>query len=133
MLTGDNRAAAEQIGKQVGVDDVRAELLPDDKAVAVAGLKQTYGQVAMVGDGVNDAQAMAASSQGVSMALAGMDVVMETADVILISGGLRKLGFLLRHARRTAGVIKQNIGIALALKASSWCWRFSVWRRSGWL
>jgi Cd2+/Zn2+-exporting ATPase len=116
MLTGDNRAAAEQIGKQVGVDDVRAELLPDDKAVAVAGLKQTYGQVAMVGDGVNDAQAMAASSLGVSMALAGMDVVMETADVILISGGLRKLGFLLRHARRTAGVIKQNIGIALALK-----------------
>jgi Cd2+/Zn2+-exporting ATPase len=116
MLTGDNRAAAELIGRQVGVDDVRAELLPDDKAVAVSGLKQTYGQVAMVGDGVNDAQAMAASSLGVSMALAGMDVVMETADVILISGGLRKLGFLLRHARRTAGVIKQNIAIALALK-----------------
>ena len=116
MLTGDNCAAAEQVGKLVGVEDIRAELLPDDKATAVAGLKQTFGQVAMVGDGVNDAQAMAASSLGISMAQAGMDVVMETADVILISGGLRKLGFLLRHARRTAGVIKQNIAIALALK-----------------
>jgi Zn2+/Cd2+-exporting ATPase len=118
MLTGDNRAAAEQIAKGVGIDDFRAQLLPEDKAVAVSGLKQTYGQVAMVGDGVNDAQAMAASSLGISMAQAGMDVVMETADVILISGGLRKLGFLLRHARRTAGVIKQNIGIALALKGA---------------
>jgi Cd2+/Zn2+-exporting ATPase len=116
MLTGDNRAAAEQVGRQLGVDDVRAELLPDDKAVAVAGIKQSIGNVAMVGDGVNDAQAMAASSLGIAMAQAGMDVVMETADVILISGGLRKLGFLLRHARRTAGVIKQNIAIALALK-----------------
>lgn len=116
MLTGDNRAAAEQVGKQLGVDDVRAELLPDDKAVAVAGLKESLGKVAMVGDGVNDAQAMAASSLGVAMAQTGMDVVMETADVVLISGGLGKLGFLLRHARRTADVIKQNIGIALTLK-----------------
>ena len=117
MLTGDNRAAAEHIGRQVGVDEVLAELLPEDKAVAVAGLKQSHGQVAMVGDGINDAQAMAASSLAIAMAEGGMDVVMETADVILISGGLRKLAFLLRHARRTASVIRQNIGIALALKA----------------
>ncbi len=118
MLTGDNRAAAEQVAAEVGVDDVRADLLPEDKAVAVAGLRQAHGQVAMVGDGINDAQAMAASSLGIAMAQGGMDVVMETADVILISGGLSKLGFLLRHARRTAGVIKQNIGIALALKGA---------------
>ncbi len=116
MLTGDNRAAARQIAAEVGVDEVLAELLPEDKATAVAGLKQTHGQVAMVGDGINDAQAMAASSLGVAVAQAGMDVVIEAADVVLISGGLRKLAFLLRHARRTAAVIKQNIAIALALK-----------------
>lgn len=117
ILTGDNRAAAESVARAVEVDDVQAELLPEDKTQAVARLRATYGKVAMVGDGVNDAQAMAASTLGIAMAQAGMDVVMETADVVLISGGLGKLAFLLRHARRTAGVIKQNIAIALALKA----------------
>jgi len=119
MLTGDNRAAAERIAREVGVDSFLAELLPEDKATAVARLKQTHGTVAMVGDGVNDAQAMAASTLGVAMASSGMDVVMETADVVLISGSLSKLAFLLRHARRTAGVIRQNIAIALVLKLAS--------------
>ncbi|MCC6536556.1 MAG: cadmium-translocating P-type ATPase [Bryobacterales bacterium] len=119
MLTGDNRAAAERIAREVGVDSFLSELLPDDKATAVARLKQTHGTVAMVGDGVNDAQAMAASTLGVAMASSGMDVVMETADVVLISGGLGKLAFLLRHARRTASVIRQNIAIALVLKVAS--------------
>ncbi len=117
MLTGDNRATAELVGAYVGVDEVRAELLPGDKSDTVVALKERYGRVAMVGDGVNDAQAMAASSLGIALATSGMDVVMETADVVLMSGHLNKLSFLIRHARRTVGVIQQNVAIALALKA----------------
>ncbi|MEZ5355370.1 MAG: heavy metal translocating P-type ATPase [Bryobacteraceae bacterium] len=117
MLTGDNRATAERVGAHVGVDEVRSELLPGDKSDTIVALKQRFGKVAMVGDGVNDAQAMAASSLGIALATTGMDVVMETADVVLMSGHLNKLPFLIKHARRTVGVIQQNVGIALALKA----------------
>jgi Cd2+/Zn2+-exporting ATPase len=117
MLTGDNRATAEAVGAHVGVDEVRAELLPADKSGTVGELKAKHGKVAMVGDGVNDAQAMAVSSLGIALATSGMDVVMETADVVLMSGHLNRLPFLIRHAQRTVGVIQQNVGIALALKA----------------
>ncbi|MFN7923208.1 MAG: heavy metal translocating P-type ATPase [Bryobacteraceae bacterium] len=117
MLTGDNPATASRVGRSMGADEVRAELLPEDKTTTVQELKRLYGKVAMVGDGVNDAQAMAASTVGIAMASAGMDVVMETADVVLMSGGLSRLPFLIHHARRTVNVIKQNVVIALALKA----------------
>jgi len=118
MLTGDNKATARIVAEHVGVDDVRAELLPDDKAAAVRELMSSHEKVAMVGDGINDAQAMACSTVGVSLGSAGIDVVMETADVVLMSGGLSKLGFLLRHARRTVGVIQQNVALALAMKGA---------------
>ncbi|MEZ5403837.1 MAG: heavy metal translocating P-type ATPase [Bryobacteraceae bacterium] len=117
MLTGDNRATGELVGAHVGVDEVRAELLPEGKSATIEELKREHGKVAMVGDGVNDAQAMAVSSLGVALATSGMDVVMETADVVLMSGHLNKLPFLITHARRTVGVIQQNVAIALALKA----------------
>lgn len=118
MLTGDNTATARRVAQSIGADEVHAELLPEDKTSTVARLKQQFGKVAMVGDGINDAQAMAAANVGIAMSSAGMDVVMETADVVLMSGGLSKIPFLLRHARRTVDVIKQNVVIALSLKAA---------------
>ncbi len=117
MLTGDNASVARKVGAQVGVDEILADLLPDDKAATVEDLKARYGKVAMVGDGVNDAQAMARASLGVALGGGqGLDVVMETADVVLMSGDLHKLRFLLSHARRALRVIQQNVAIALTLK-----------------
>ena len=116
MLTGDNTDTALRVGESVGVDEVHAELLPADKAKTVEELRATYGKVAMVGDGINDAQAMASATVGIALATAGLDVVVETADIVLMSGGLSRLPFLLRHARRTVRVIHQNVGIALAMK-----------------
>ena len=97
---------------------MQAELLPADKAESVAALRKNYRHVAMVGDGVNDAQAMASSSLGIALGGSGVDVVMETADIVLTHGGLSKLPFLVRHARRAQAVIQQNIAIAIALKGA---------------
>ncbi len=120
MLTGDNAAAARRIAADAGVDEVRSDLLPEDKATTIDDLKAKFGVVAMVGDGVNDAQAMAHADLGVALGgAASLDVVMETADVVLMSGDLRKLPFLVRHASRALRVIQQNVAIALALKAVS--------------
>lgn len=117
MLTGDNQQTARAVAESIGVDDTKAELLPDDKARAVDQLRQRYGRVAMIGDGVNDAQAMASASLGIAVGGSTLDVVLETADVVLMSGNLDHLPFLLRHARRTLAIIRQNVIIALALKA----------------
>jgi Cd2+/Zn2+-exporting ATPase len=116
MLTGDDAATAKQVGAAVGVDDVQAELLPADKAKVIDSLRHRHGKVAMVGDGINDAQAMASASVGIALASSGLDVVVETADVVLMSGGLGRLPFLLQHAKRTVRVIHQNVAIALAMK-----------------
>jgi Cd2+/Zn2+-exporting ATPase len=116
MLTGDNAVTAARVGEKVGVDEVKAELLPADKARTVEELRRVHGKVAMVGDGINDAQAMASATVGIAMATSGLDVVVETADVVLMSGGLSRLPLLLRHARRTVRVIHQNVAIALAMK-----------------
>ena len=117
MLTGDNALTARRVGEAVGVDEVCAELLPGDKSSTVEQLRAKYGKVAMVGDGINDAQAMAGATVGIALATSGLDVVIETADVVLMSGGLTRLPLLLRHARRTVRVIHQNVAIALAMKA----------------
>ena len=117
MLTGDNADTARAVAQQIGVDDVQAELLPEGKTRAVDQLRLRYQRVAMVGDGVNDAQAMASANLGIAVGGSTLDVVLETADIVLMSGDLDKLPFLLRHARRTLAVIRQNVGIALALKA----------------
>jgi Cd2+/Zn2+-exporting ATPase len=116
MLTGDHRQAAEAIGKQVGVDLVKAELLPEDKVAAIDQLLQDGQQVAMVGDGVNDAPALAASTVGISLGAAGTDAAIETADIALMADDLNKLAWLIALSRRTVAIIKQNIALSLLIK-----------------
>ncbi|MGX1101001.1 MULTISPECIES: heavy metal translocating P-type ATPase [Alphaproteobacteria] len=116
MLTGDNRATAEAIAKQTGIDEVRAELLPGDKVAAVEDLVRRYGSVAMVGDGVNDAPAMGRANLGIAMGAMGSDAAIETADVALMSDDLSKLPWLVRHSRATLSVIHQNIAFSIAVK-----------------
>lgn len=116
MLTGDNRMTARAIGKQVGVAEVEAELLPEDKLGFVKGLKEEHGRVAMIGDGVNDAPALAASSVGVAMGGAGTDTALETADVALMGDDLRKLPFLIHLSRKALLIIKENIAFSLGIK-----------------
>lgn len=117
MLTGDNRGTAESIARETGVDEVKAELLPADKVAAVEELVARYGQVAMVGDGVNDAPALARASLGISMGAAGSDAAIETADVALMSDDLSKVPWLIAHSHRALAVIRQNIAISLVVKA----------------
>lgn len=116
MLTGDNQGTAQAVAAATGVDQFRAALLPEDKVHLVEELGHRLGPVAMVGDGVNDAPAMAAATVGIAMGAMGTDAAIETADIALMSDDLMKLPWLIRHARRTLAVIKQNILFALSLK-----------------
>ena len=116
MLTGDNKPTANVIASKTGVDEVYAELLPEDKVTAIEGLVNKYGQVAMVGDGVNDAPAMARASLGIAMGAMGSDAAIEAADVALMSDDLSKLPWLIRHSRRALSIIRQNITVSLAVK-----------------
>lgn len=116
MLTGDNPTTAAAIAKQVGIDDVRGNLLPEDKLVAVDQLRAQYGEVGMVGDGINDAPALAKASIGFAMGAAGTDTALETADVALMEDDLRKLPLFIRLSRQTGQVLTQNIAIALGIK-----------------
>jgi Cd2+/Zn2+-exporting ATPase len=118
MLTGDNEDAARAIAAQVGVDEVRAGLLPEQKVEAVEGLLSQYGQVAMVGDGINDAPALARASVGIVMGAAGSDAALETADIALMGDDLTKLPFTMRLSRRALSIIRQNIAFSLAIKAA---------------
>ena len=113
MLTGDNRRVAEAVAAQVGVDEVRAELLPEDKLAAVRDLQGQGHPVAMVGDGVNDAPALATADIGVAMGAAGTGVAIETADIALMKDDLLKLPEAIGLARATVAVMRQNIAIAL--------------------
>ena len=117
LLTGDNRGTGETIGREAGVDEVRAELLPDAKVAAVEELVSQYGQVAMIGDGVNDAPAMARASLGIAMGAVGTDAALETADIALMSDDLLAVAWLIRHSRRTLVIIRQNIWASLGVKA----------------
>lgn len=117
MLTGDNESAAQRIGREVGVTDVRAALLPADKLEAIAALKQEHGQVAMTGDGVNDAPALATASVGIAMGGAGTAVALETADVALMADDLSKLPFAVGLSRASRAIIRQNLALALAVIA----------------
>ncbi|MEX2650130.1 MAG: heavy metal translocating P-type ATPase [Alphaproteobacteria bacterium] len=117
MLTGDNRVTAEAIAREVGIDEVHAELLPEDKLREVEELVTRYGSVAMVGDGVNDAPALARASVGIAMGAIGSDAAIETADIALMTDDIAKLPWLVRHAKRTLAVIRQNIVFSLGVKA----------------
>ena len=116
MLTGDNNGTAQAVAKASGVDEFKAELLPEDKVASVESLVRQFNQVVMVGDGVNDAPAMAVATFGIAMGAMGTDAAIETADIALMSDDLSKLPWLIRHSRRTLGTIKQNIIFALGLK-----------------
>ncbi|NNK64117.1 MAG: cadmium-translocating P-type ATPase [Gemmatimonadetes bacterium] len=117
MLTGDRSDAAAGIAAAAGVDEVRAELLPADKVAAIEALQDRFGGVAMVGDGVNDAPALAAATVGIAMGARGSDVALETADVALMGDDLRRLPYLWRMSKRARRVIRQNIAAALLVKA----------------
>jgi Cd2+/Zn2+-exporting ATPase len=117
LLTGDNAATARSVGARVQVTDVRAELLPDGKAEAIRELMARHGPTAMVGDGINDSQALLAASVGIAMGGNATDVAAESADVVLLRDDLRKLPFLIDHARRTRRIIIENVTVALGAKA----------------
>jgi Cd2+/Zn2+-exporting ATPase len=112
MLTGDNQRTAEAIAKEVGVDEVFAELKPEDKVARVRELEAKVGHVAMVGDGVNDAPAFAQATIGIAMGAAGTDVVLETADIALMSDDLEKLAYAIELARRNRSIVQQNLALS---------------------
>jgi Cd2+/Zn2+-exporting ATPase len=116
MLTGDSQGAAKVIADAVNIDDYKAELLPEDKVKQVEALVNKYRNVAMVGDGVNDAPAMAAAMVGIAMGTAGSDTAIETADIALMADDLGKLAWLIKHARHTLNIIKQNVVFSLLIK-----------------
>ncbi|SOC21778.1 Cd2+/Zn2+-exporting ATPase [Ureibacillus xyleni] len=116
MLTGDNKGTAKAIGSHVGVTEIRAELMPEDKLSFIKQLRSQYGNVAMVGDGVNDAPALAASTVGIAMGGAGTDTALETADVALMGDDLRKLPFTVKLSRKALNIIKVNIAFAIGIK-----------------
>jgi Zn2+/Cd2+-exporting ATPase len=113
MLTGDNQETARSVAAAVGIDQVYAELLPEDKLDLIRQLQQKYGHVAMVGDGINDAPALAQASVGIAMGAAGSDVALETADVVLMADRLDKIAAAVKLGRRSQAIVKQNIVFAL--------------------
>jgi Cd2+/Zn2+-exporting ATPase len=116
MLTGDNRETADAVARELGIGDRRSGLLPADKVSAIAEIDARHGPTGMVGDGVNDAPALAAAR--VSIALGGISsgAAIETADVVLMADDLSRLPWMIRHSRKTLDRIRQNIGLALATK-----------------
>lgn len=114
MLTGDNERTARSIAQEVGIEEVYAELLPEDKVSVIRRLQQQYKTVAMVGDGINDAPALAQASVGIAMGAAGSDVALETADIVLMADRLEKIVAAIRLGRRSQTIVKQNITFALS-------------------
>ena len=117
MLTGDNKATADRVAREVGIDEVHAELLPADKVAAVESLVTQFEFVAMIGDGVNDAPAMGRATIGMAMGAVGSDAAIEAADVALMSDDLSRLPWLIKHSRRTMAIIRQNVVLSLGVKA----------------
>lgn len=116
MLSGDNQTTASRIAAQVGIDIVKGDLLPEDKVQAVKQLSETYGHVAMIGDGINDAPALAQASVGIAMGAIGTDTALETADVALMKDDLSQVAVAIQLGKRTLSIIKFNIAFALGLK-----------------
>ncbi len=116
MLTGDGKGTAKTIAEKLNISEYHAELLPEDKVNIIKDLSKKYGKVAMVGDGVNDAPALAAADVGIAMGAAGTDTALETADIALMSDDLLKLPFAINLSRRTLRIIKENIGFSILIK-----------------
>ena len=117
MLTGDNSETAKGIARRVGFDEYRAEQLPQDKVSAIKGLKEVHGHVAMVGDGINDAPALATASVGIVMGVAGSDAALETGDIALMSDDLSNLPIVIKLSKKALIIIRENIGFAFLTKA----------------
>ena len=115
MLTGDNEGTARAIAKELGIDEYRANLLPEDKVKIVRELKAKYKMIAMVGDGVNDAPAMAEANVGIAMGACGTDICIETGDIALMSDDLLKIPYAFSLSKRSVSNIKQNIFAALLI------------------
>jgi Cd2+/Zn2+-exporting ATPase len=116
MVTGDHQATAESVGRAIGISDIRAGLLPEEKVEVVRALRERHGSVAMVGDGVNDGPALAAASVGIAMGAIGSDVALETADIALVGDDLSRLPYLYSLSARARWVIRQNIVVAIGVK-----------------
>jgi Cd2+/Zn2+-exporting ATPase len=117
MLSGDNQRTATAIAQQAGIDEVYGDLMPEQKVEAIRELVSRYTYVGMIGDGVNDAPALAIASVGIAMGAVGSDTAIETADMALMHDDLRKLSDAIRVSRRTVRIIQFNVGFALAVKA----------------
>jgi Cd2+/Zn2+-exporting ATPase len=117
MLSGDNQSVASAIASELGLDEAKGGLMPEDKVEVIRALKDQEGKVAMVGDGVNDAPALANATVGVAMGAAGSDVALETADVALMADDLNHLPFAVGLSRRTSSIIKQNLWVSLGMVA----------------
>ena len=118
MLTGDNERTARAVAAEVGIDEVRAELLPEDKVTAIEELVEAHDMVAMIGDGVNDAPAMARAHYAIAMGAVGSDAAIETADIALMTDDIGRVPWLISHSRRAMSIIRQNIAISLVTKAA---------------
>jgi len=118
MLTGDNRKVAHALAEETGVDNYYAELLPEDKVRVIEELTEKYGHVAMVGDGVNDAPALASANVGIAMGTIGTDVAIETADIALMHDDLSKIEYLVNLSKKTMNIVKQNVTTALLIKGT---------------
>ncbi|WP_405265684.1 heavy metal translocating P-type ATPase, partial [Methanobrevibacter sp.] len=116
MLTGDNKMAARKVADEIGIQHVFSNLLPEDKLNILDTIRNKFGDVAMVGDGINDAPALARANIGIAMGAAGSDVAIETADVALMQDDISKLPYLFSLSHKTMGIIKQNITLAIAVK-----------------
>ncbi len=117
MISGDNQQVADAVAKAVGLTEAQGNLMPEQKVEAIKALRDKHGKVAMVGDGVNDAPAMANATVGIAMGAAGSDVALETADVALMSDDLAHLPFAVGLSRRTSRIIKQNLWVSLGVVA----------------
>jgi Cd2+/Zn2+-exporting ATPase len=127
MLTGDNETTARAIAERLGLDGYKAHLLPEEKVRAVEELKAEYGITAMVGDGVNDAPALAAADIGIAMGAIGSDVALETADIALMEDDLSRINYLVRLSRATMGRIRENIVASIVVKLMVAALAFPGW------
>src|SRR2546426_10431446 len=118
IISGDNQATTAALAREIGVDHYHAELLPDEKLEEIADLRKRYGTVAMVGDGVNDAPALAKANVGIAMGVLGSDVSIETADIALMRDDLSKVPYIFDLSQNTLRVVKQNITASILVKAA---------------
>jgi len=118
MLTGDNERVARTIANKLGIDEYYADLLPEDKVTRVGDLLKKYEHVAMVGDGVNDAPALAKAHVGIAMGAIGSDVAIETADVALMHDDLSKVNYLIDLSKKTMAIVRQNVSMSILIKGS---------------